>query len=59
MLDDPFSALDPEVVGHIVQRFLDPQGLFRRMNATDFLISKSGRFTYICANAFFYRTFRG
>ncbi|KAJ5693613.1 hypothetical protein N7536_004025 [Penicillium majusculum] len=41
VLDDPFSALDPAVTDHIVQRLLGPRGLFRKMGTTVFLISNS------------------
>ncbi|KGO42048.1 ABC transporter, integral membrane type 1 [Penicillium expansum] len=41
ILDDPFSALDPAVTNHIVQRLLSPRGLFRKMGTTVFLISNS------------------
>ncbi|KGO74028.1 ABC transporter, integral membrane type 1 [Penicillium italicum] len=41
VLDDPFSALDPAVTNHIVQRLLSPRGLFRKMGTTVFLISNS------------------
>ncbi|KAJ5409271.1 uncharacterized protein N7487_003630 [Penicillium crustosum] len=41
VLDDPFSALDPAVTGHIVQRLLGPRGLFRKMGTTVLLISNS------------------
>lgn len=50
VLDDPFSALDPAVTDHIVQRLLGPRGLFRKMGTTVFLISNSSRFTIIRAN---------
>ncbi|KAJ5177772.1 uncharacterized protein N7500_000471 [Penicillium coprophilum] len=41
VLDDPFSALDEAVAGHIVQRLLGPRGLFRKMATTVLLISNS------------------
>ncbi|KAJ5207697.1 hypothetical protein N7449_002076 [Penicillium cf. viridicatum] len=41
VLDDPFSALDPAVTDHIVQRLLGPRGLFRKMGTTVLLISNS------------------
>ncbi|KAJ5488347.1 ABC transporter integral membrane type 1 [Penicillium expansum] len=41
ILDDPFSALDPAVTNHIVQRLLSPRGLFRKMGTTVFLITNS------------------
>ncbi|KAJ5753779.1 uncharacterized protein N7511_007932 [Penicillium nucicola] len=41
VLDDPFSALDEAVTGHIVQRLLGPRGLFRKMGSTVLLISNS------------------
>ncbi|CAG8906439.1 unnamed protein product [Penicillium egyptiacum] len=41
VLDDPFSALDPAVTDHIVQRLLGPRGLFRKMGTTVFLISNN------------------
>jgi ABC-type nitrate/sulfonate/bicarbonate transport system ATPase subunit len=45
VLDDPFSALDEAVTGHIVQRLLGPRGLFRRMATTVLLISNSSKLT--------------
>lgn len=47
VLDDPFSALDEAVTGHIVQRLLGPRGLFRKMATTVLLISNSSRFTIL------------
>lgn len=41
VLDDPFSALDPAVTDHIVQRLLGPRGLFREMGTSVLLISNS------------------
>lgn len=52
VLDDPFSALDPAVTGHIVQRLLGPRGLFRKMGTTVLLISNSSRFAIICINCY-------
>ncbi|KAJ5807710.1 hypothetical protein N7447_011166 [Penicillium robsamsonii] len=43
VLDDPFSALDEAVTGHIVQRLLGSRGLFRKMATTVLLISNSNR----------------
>ncbi|KAJ5953836.1 hypothetical protein N7501_008115 [Penicillium viridicatum] len=50
VLDDPFSALDPAVTDHIVQRLLGPRGLFRKMGTTVLLISNSSKFAIIRAN---------
>ncbi|OQE44656.1 hypothetical protein PENCOP_c002G02557 [Penicillium coprophilum] len=41
VLDDPFSALDEAVAGHIMQRLLGSRGLFRKMATTVLFISNS------------------
>jgi ABC-type nitrate/sulfonate/bicarbonate transport system ATPase subunit len=47
VLDDPFSALDEAVTGHIVQRLLGPRGLFRKMATTVLLVSNSSGFALL------------
>jgi ABC-type nitrate/sulfonate/bicarbonate transport system ATPase subunit len=47
VLDDPFSALDESVTGHIVQRLLGPRGLFRKMATTVLLVSNSSGFALL------------
>lgn len=42
VLDDSFSALDGKTETCIVQNLLGPEGLFRKMGTTVFLITNSG-----------------
>lgn len=42
ILDDPISALDGRTESCIVENLLGPQGLFKRMGTTVFLITSSG-----------------
>lgn len=43
VLDDPLSALDGKTETSIVENLLGPQGLFKRMATTVFLITNSGK----------------
>ncbi|KUI63063.1 Canalicular multispecific organic anion transporter 2 [Cytospora mali] len=43
LLDDPISALDGKTETSIVENLLGPQGLFKRMGTTVFLITNSGK----------------